>query len=128
VRVRPDVADAQAVKTLAHELAHIECGHTAEGYDYTGCRGRAEAEAESVAYIVTAWAGLDSGAYTVPYVAAWSAGDNDVVRAAAVTVTAAARRILDHLDGTENPPVDGESAAPAGPVAQPRGARILATA
>jgi hypothetical protein len=26
VRVRPDVADVQAVKTLAHELAHIECG------------------------------------------------------------------------------------------------------
>ncbi len=70
MRVRPDVADAQAVKTLAHELAHIECGHSADGYDYQGCRGQAEAEAESVAYIVTAWAGLDSGAYTVPYVAA----------------------------------------------------------
>jgi hypothetical protein len=39
VRVRLDVADAQAVKTLAHELAHIECGHTAEVYDYRGCRG-----------------------------------------------------------------------------------------
>ncbi|WP_240619489.1 ArdC-like ssDNA-binding domain-containing protein [Blastococcus sp. TF02-8] len=127
VRVRPDVADAQAVKTLAHELAHIECGHTAAGYDYRGCRGRAEAEAESVAYIVTAWAGLDSGAYTVPYVAAWSARDADVVRAAATTVTAAARRILDHLDGaeaTDSPSGDGETALPAGPVAQPGGARI----
>ena len=101
VRVRPDVADAQAVKTLAHELAHIECGHTAHGFDYRGCRGRAEAEAESVAYIVTAWAGLDAGAYTVPYVAAWSAGDTAVVRGAAATVTAAARRILEHLDGVE---------------------------
>ncbi|WP_324276314.1 ImmA/IrrE family metallo-endopeptidase [Blastococcus brunescens] len=121
VRVRPDVADAQAVKTLAHELAHIECGHTADGYDYRGCRGQAEAEAESVAYIVTAWAGLDAGAYTVPYVAAWSAGDTDVVRAAAATVTAAARRILDHLDGAEatEPPGDRETAPPAGPAAQP---------
>ena len=133
VRVRPDVADAQAVKTLAHELAHIECGHTADGFDYRGCRGRAEAEAEaeSVAYIVTAWAGLDAGAYTVPYVAAWSAGDTDVVRAAAATVTAAARRILDHLDGaksTENPPGNGGTAPPDGPVAQPGGARVLATA
>ncbi|MGY1914198.1 ArdC-like ssDNA-binding domain-containing protein [Blastococcus sp. HT6-30] len=131
VRVRPDVADAQAVKTLAHELAHIECGHTADGYDYRGCRGRAEAEAESVAYIVTAWAGLDAGAYTVPYVAAWAAGDVDVVRAAAATVTAAARRILDHLDGAEgaeDTPGDGETAPPDGPVAQPGGARVLATA
>lgn len=131
VRVRPDVTDAQAAKTLAHELAHIECGHTAEGFDYTGCRGRAEAEAESVAYIVSSWAGLDSGVYTVPYVAVWSAGDPGVVRAAATTVTAAARRILDHLDGapsTQNQSGDGETAPLAGPVAQPGGARVLATA
>ncbi|SFF94554.1 ArdC-like ssDNA-binding domain-containing protein [Blastococcus tunisiensis] len=133
VRVRPDVADAQAVKTLAHELAHIECGHTADDFDYRGCRGRAEAEAESVAYIVTAWAGLDSGGYTVPYVAAWSAGDTDVVRGAAVTVTAAARRILDHLDdaadsaeSTENPPGDGEAAPPAGSAEPLAGARAFA--
>jgi hypothetical protein len=133
VRIRPDVADAQAVKTLAHELAHIECGHTTDGYDYRGCRGRPEAEAESVAYIVTAWAGLDSGAYAVPYVAAWSAGDTAVVRAAAATVTAAARRILDHLDGaesSENPPGDGGTAPPAGPAVPPERARVrvLATA
>jgi hypothetical protein len=31
VRVRDDVDDAQAVKTLAHELGHIECGHTQTG-------------------------------------------------------------------------------------------------
>ncbi len=126
VRVRPDIADAQAVKTLAHELAHIECGHTADGYDYRGCRGRAEAEAESVAYIVTAWAGLDAGAYTVPYVAAWSAGDTDVVRAAAATVTAAARRILDHFDGaksSENAAGDRDAAPQAGPVEPTAGAR-----
>jgi hypothetical protein len=131
VRVRPDVADAQAVKTLVHELAHVECGHTAEGYDYRGCRGRAEAEAESVAYIVTAWAGLDSGAYTVPYVAAWSAGDIDVVRAAAATVTAAAHRILDHLDGagsSENAAGDRGAALLAGPAGPTAGARVLATA
>lgn len=112
VRVRPDVDRAQALKTLAHELAHIECGHTADGFDYTGCRGRAEAEAESVAYIVTAWAGLDSGAYTVPYVAAWSGGDTAVLRAAAATVTAAAGRILAHLDGDGED--DPEPTSPAG--------------
>jgi hypothetical protein len=46
-------------------------------------------------------------------------------------VTAAARRILDHLDGAEStqyPPGDGETAPPAGPVEQPGGARVLVTA
>jgi antirestriction protein ArdC len=111
VRIRPDIAGAQSVKTLAHELAHIECGHTTDGFDYLGCRGRAEAEAESVAYIVTAWTGLDSTAYTVPYVAGWSRGDLAVLRTAAGTVTAAAGRILARLDGDDED--DPEPASPA---------------
>ncbi|WNV75264.1 ArdC-like ssDNA-binding domain-containing protein [Geodermatophilus sp. DSM 44513] len=115
VRVRPDVDGAQAVKTLAHELAHIECGHTAHGFDYLGCRGQAEAEAESVAYIVTAWAGLNSGPYTVPYVAGWCGGDTAVLRAAAASVTAAAGRILASLEGDD----DGGDPEPAGPASQP---------
>jgi hypothetical protein len=45
VRVRADVDPRQAVKTLAHELAHIQCGHTADGSTYPDCRGRAEIEA-----------------------------------------------------------------------------------
>lgn len=98
VTVRADVGDAQAAKTLAHELGHLVCGHLAEGYDYRGCRGRAEAEAESVAYIVTAWAGLAAAAYTVPYVAGWAHGDPAVVADAARTVTAAARAVIDALD------------------------------
>ncbi|CCG04790.1 hypothetical protein [Blastococcus saxobsidens] len=43
-------------------------------------------------------------------------------------MTAAARRILDHLDGAENPPRDGDDARSAGSAAQPGGARVLATA
>jgi hypothetical protein len=50
VRVRTDVTDAQAAKTLAHELAHIVCGHTTDLPTYLTCRGRCEVEAESVAY------------------------------------------------------------------------------
>ncbi|WP_051515474.1 hypothetical protein [Candidatus Blastococcus massiliensis] len=115
VRVRADIAGAQAVKTLALELAHIECGHTGDAFDSTGCRGRAEAEAESVAYIVTAWAGLDSGAYTVPYVAGWSGGDTAILRAAAATITAAAGRILALLEDDNG----GEDPAPTSQANQP---------
>jgi len=109
VTVRADVDDAQAVKTLAHELAHIGCGHLAPGYDYGGCRGQAEAEAESVACIVTAWAGLDTAAYTIPYLARWSGGDPAVVHAAAKTVTAVAHAVIDAV----NPATDAAQPAPA---------------
>ncbi len=74
VRVRADVDDAQAVRTLAHELGHIECGHVADLPTYATCRGRCEVEAESVAYIVTAAAGMDAAGYTFAYVAHWAGG------------------------------------------------------
>jgi DNA primase catalytic core len=76
VVIRADVDDAQAVKTLAHEYGHVLLhdpalfpnGRTA------GCRGVAEVEAESVAYLVAACHGLDTGDYSFAYVAHWAEG------------------------------------------------------
>lgn len=117
VTVRADVDDAQAVKTLAHELAHVLLhdptgpATTADPTDPTEptsaqptssaghCRSRIEVEAESVAFLVTSSHGLDSGAYTFPYVAGW-AGSVDaiepetVVRATGQRVLTAAHAIL----------------------------------
>ena len=94
VRVRDDVDDAQAVKVLAHELGHLQCGHVADLSTYLTCRGRCEVEAESVAYVVAAAHGLDASGYTFAYVAGWAGGDLTCVRQAAETVTKAARTIL----------------------------------
>jgi len=96
VRVSSSVDDAQAVKTLIHELAHLECGHVVDLPTYATCRGRCEVEAESVAYVVAAAHGLDAGGYSFAYVAGWAGGDLTCVRQAAETVTKAARAILDH--------------------------------
>jgi antirestriction protein ArdC len=98
VRVRDDVAPAQATKTLAHELGHIRAEHHtrfAENYHRdTHCRGIAEVEAESIAYVVSAAAGLDTTDYTVPYVAHWAEGDTAVLRDSAARVITLARGIL----------------------------------
>jgi len=96
VRVSGDVDDAQAVKTLIHELAHIEAGHVADLPTYATCRGRCEVEAESVAYVVAAAQGMDASGYSFAYVAGWAGGDLTRVREAAETVTKAARAILGH--------------------------------
>jgi hypothetical protein len=50
IRVREDLGAAQACKTLAHELAHVELGHGTASC--TDSRCQAEVEAESVAYVV----------------------------------------------------------------------------
>lgn len=96
VRVREDVSDAQAVKTLVHEVAHVML-HTSERSlteDAIKHRHIAEVEAESVAYLISTSHGLPSDAYTLPYVAGWSNGKPEVVAATADRVLKAAKQIL----------------------------------
>ena len=100
VGVRADVDDAHAVLVLAHELAHIWCGHTDTDFDYLAHRGIAEVEAQSVAAIIAAAHGLDASTYTSDYLIGWAQGDVEVIRATAATVTAAAREVLTALDTT----------------------------
>ena len=110
VRVRDDVDEAQAVKTLAHELGHVLI-HADDGFDGT-CRGLREVEAESVAYMVTQAHGLDSGQYTFRYVTGWAtqaAGDQtpeQVVRATGQRVIEAADLILAHTQPDAASPAD----------------------
>ena len=70
VWVRDDVDDAQAVKTLTHELAHVILH--ADPDQPQACAGIREVEAESVAHLVMAAHGVDTAPYTFPYVAAWA--------------------------------------------------------
>jgi antirestriction protein ArdC len=70
IRVREDLGAAQACKTLAHELAHVQLGHGTA--TCTGSRSQAEVEAESVAYIVASSCGLDTSAYSFPYIGHWA--------------------------------------------------------
>ena len=104
VRVRADVDDAQAVKTLAHELGHVLMPpETTEVLSAASCRGVREVEAESVAYMVTQAHGLNSAQYTFNYVAGWVSqvatpdrGIDAVVAETGSRVIAAADRILRH--------------------------------
>lgn len=68
-------------------------------------RDRCEVEAESVAYVIAAAHGLDASGYTFAYVAGRAGGDVAKVKAAAETVTRAARTILTALEVTAAEPV-----------------------
>ena len=106
VTVRADCSDAQAAKTLAHELGHVRLHDDANHHGLAGisCRGLAEVEAESVAFLVCQAAGLPTGEYSFPYVARWANGDLGMVRSAAGRSLAAARAITSSLGLTPNAP------------------------
>jgi DNA primase catalytic core len=114
IRVRADVDDAQALKTLAHELGHV-CLHDPGQKDRTtrNCRGVAEVEAESVAFLVCANAGAATEDYTFPYVAGWASEANSrdpasVVAEAGRRVLSAANSIIGDLDAVRGRNTDGE--------------------
>lgn len=94
VVISEDNAGLQQLKTLIHERAHTLLH---EDVDYLGDRGRWEIEAESVAYIVMAAAGLDSAKYSFGYVAGWSNGDIEIVRDTADRVMKTAKLIIEQI-------------------------------
>lgn len=95
IAVRPDVAPAQAVKTLIHELAH----GLLHSDEVPRSKEVAEIEVESVAYIVCDAIGLDSGDYSFAYVACWTEGDCELLKSTAQRVTECATGVLEALEG-----------------------------
>ena len=95
VLVADDLEPPQRLKTLLHEWAHVELAHdTRVDLD----RAVKEVEAESVAYPLAQTVGLDSDAYSVPYIANWSAGDIDTVSAAAEQILTTTKRLVTTLE------------------------------
>jgi antirestriction protein ArdC len=90
VTIADRLEPAAAVKTLAHELAHVIL-HA--GVDYLAERGRFEVEAESVAYLVCRELGLSTDSYSFPYTATW-AGSVKVVTETAETALRTAGETL----------------------------------
>jgi hypothetical protein len=130
VTVRPGLPPAQRVKTLAHELAHTRLHEPDAVAGLSLSRAVIEVEAESVAYLVLGEHGLDSGTYTLPYLAGWSGGNTGAVLAAAQRSIGAAREIATALEQRLDadlapgplPEPAATAAAPAVPAAAPDGA------
>jgi hypothetical protein len=123
IKVRADVDDAQAVKTLIHELGHVLLHEPADflGGSTLRCQGEREVEAESVAFLVAAHAGLDTSDYTFGYVTIWAEravqstgkAPHEIVQATGARVVGAAATLTAALDealGHGDPPVPTELA------------------
>ena len=122
ITIDPGGSDLSRTLTLAHEIGHMSL-HA----DLSGAmpRGRAEVQAESVAYLVASEYGLTEAAdWHFDYLANWAAqvggeaGDviSEEIRDSATGVMGAARPLLEHLleAGVGYP--DGMAHAPSPPV------------
>lgn len=101
VVVSSTLAPAQALKTLIHETAHVLLHKEVGVAEYHARRHVAETEAESVAYAVAGFFGLDTSDYSIGYVAQWSSGDVDMIKRVASNVQTATGKIIDAISGVE---------------------------
>ncbi|HEM4323520.1 TPA: hypothetical protein U1Y08_000290 [Streptococcus suis] len=70
---------SQLIKTFLHETAHSELHHKDHPQKDQLTRSTAELQAESVAYVVASYYGLDTSNYSFGYLASWSQ-DKDTLR------------------------------------------------
>jgi len=96
--------EAQQLGTLAHELAHVFCGHLGDfegGFwpdRHYATKVMREFEAEAVAYLVTYRLNLDIG--SVQYLAGYLSGEKPLPNYSFDTVLKAAGKIEEMLRGT----------------------------
>ena len=103
IGVRADLTGIRELKTVAHETAHMLADHRRDGVEMAD----AETVAESVAFVLLDHYGIDTSAYSVPYIAGW-ARDPAVVQRNLDTV-----RTLSHVMlaafGDQCPPDEEQS-------------------
>lgn len=71
--VKTGMSQMQTVKTMIHEIAHATL-HCKDGEEANADRETKEVQAESIAYTVCDWLGLDTSDYSFGYVAGWGSG------------------------------------------------------
>ena len=101
--VQKDMTQTQTLKTLIHELAHsILHGQPDKGVENDGAkkdRRTKEVEAESVAFTVCQYLGVDTSDYSFGYIAGWSSGkEMEELKSSMQTIRRTANEIINGVE------------------------------
>ena len=101
IAVNEGMSELQTLKTAIHEVAHARLyeknSHLAE--DKQPDKATREVQAESVAYAVCQYWGLDTSDYSFGYIANWSSGrDLKELQASLETIRAAANDLINEME------------------------------
>lgn len=91
--------ELQSIKTTIHEMAHAILHDKTEGLDIQADKRTKEVEAESVAYTVCSYYGLDTSDYSFGYIAGWSEGKElTELKASMDVIRKTSGQIIDSID------------------------------
>ena len=101
IAVQENMSESQTLKTMVHEVAHSRL-HDKEVNQSMDIpvkdRNTKEVEAESVAYTVCQYFGLDTSDYSFPYIAGWSSSmDMKELRSSMDTIRKTAGEMIDGM-------------------------------
>ncbi len=98
--IQEGMSEGQTMKTAIHEVSHAKL-HDRETMEEQGVQKdklTREVEAESVAYCVCQYFGLDTSEYSFPYIGSWSSGkDMKELRASMDTIRKTAGEFIDSM-------------------------------
>ncbi len=102
ITIRKEMSEIQTVKTLIHEMAHQKL-HSREALEKTHekkARRSMEVEAESVAYAVCQYFGIDTSGYSFGYIAGWSSGrDTEDLKKSLNIIRMATDELINDVEG-----------------------------
>ena len=105
IAIDDNMSELQTLKTAIHEIAHaklhdIDLNAPKEAKENRPNQRTREVEAESVAYTVCRYYGLDTSDYSFGYVAGWSSGKElSELKGSLETIRLAASELIDSIDG-----------------------------
>lgn len=70
--IKEGMGEQMTIKTLIHEITHAKLHANSQAVFGDSCYRRQEFEAESVAYIVSKYYGIDSSEYSFGYLSSWT--------------------------------------------------------
>lgn len=98
--IQEGMSEGQTMKTAIHEVSHAKL-HDRETMEEQGVQKdklTREVEAESIAYCVCQYFGLDTSEYSFPYIGSWSSGkDMKELRASMDTIRKTAGEFIDSM-------------------------------
>lgn len=90
-----NMANAQKVKTIIHEIGHM---FAHEDFSQKLPRALKETEAESIAYVVSHYLGIDTSSYSIGYVTGWSDNEEFILLDSVGRVSKTSKKILELLE------------------------------
>lgn len=72
--IQKDMSQIQTIKTMIHEMAHQRLHDKDENSDQQETKIQKEVEAESIAYVICQYFGIDTSEYSFGYIVGWSQG------------------------------------------------------